>query len=314
MQFSSNFGFDFDPTDGVNPNTFDFIGVAIHEIGHALGFVSGVDYYDAYGRPNGPGRTQANFNFNTTSWFSALDMFRYSTDVNNIAPGTGPVLDLSVTRAATIAAGGNPYFSIDGGLTQLFGDSRFATGYYNGDGDQASHWKDAPGCSGQIGIMDPTFCYQQTGEVSALDIAAFDAMGWNVSFDVIANSGYKRTSSQNLQPVLRGSGADELGDDDLGLRLRRRRHASSPAGSGHRAAGLNVKEGPGRIAWPGPSFFRSGKISVGERAHIGAVGIGDAEPVAVDRPPHLQGARRRHDAVGLVRGMDRILLRQPAMR
>jgi hypothetical protein len=55
ITFSSNFAFDFNPTNGVDANTFDFIGVAIHEIGHALGFVSGVDFFDYYGLPNGPG-------------------------------------------------------------------------------------------------------------------------------------------------------------------------------------------------------------------------------------------------------------------
>jgi hypothetical protein len=118
------------------------------------------------------------FNFNQTSIFSALDMFRYSNDPANLVPGTNPVLDLSV--------GGTKYFSIDGGLTQFNGNSLFATGTYNGDGDQASHWKDASGasaCGPQIGIMDPTFCYQQRGEVTALDLAAFDAIGYNLAAD-----------------------------------------------------------------------------------------------------------------------------------
>ena len=179
VQFSSNFAFDFDPTNGLDPNTFDFIGVAIHEIGHALGFVSGVDLLDYFGGPNGPGKAAGNtFNFNQTSIFSALDMFRYSTDPTNLVPGTNPVLDLSV--------GGTKYFSIDGGLTQFNGNSLFATGTYNGDGDQASHWKDASGanaCGPQIGIMDPTFCYAQRGEVTALDLAAFDAIGYNIAVD-----------------------------------------------------------------------------------------------------------------------------------
>jgi hypothetical protein len=177
VEFSSNFGFDFDPTNGVDPNTFDFIGVAIHEIGHALGFVSGVDFLDYFGRPNGPGRAAGvAYNFDQTSVYSALDMFRYSTDPTNVAPGTNPVLDLAVGSAA--------YFSVDGGLTQFNGNSLFATGTYNGDGDQASHWKDASGanaCGPQIGIMDPTFCYQQIGEITALDLAAFDAIGYNIA-------------------------------------------------------------------------------------------------------------------------------------
>jgi hypothetical protein len=179
VTFSSNFGFDFDPTDGITTNTFDFIGVAIHEIGHALGFVSGVDFLDVYGI-NGAGKSpnagSLKYSLNDTSIYSALDMFRYSKDPTDILLGKDTSLDLSV--------GGEKYFSIDGGKTALFGNT-FSTGRYNGDGQQASHWKDAAGCAIGNGIMDPTFCFGQTGYVTGLDLAAYDAMGYNLSANAL---------------------------------------------------------------------------------------------------------------------------------
>ncbi len=167
VTFSSAFAFDYDPYDGITAGTMDFLGVAIHEIGHALGFVSGVDLFDVYSYGAGPGRGLLGYDLNDTSIFSALDMFRYS------APGT---LDFHT--------GGTKYFSIDGGASALFGNT-MSTGRYNGDGKQASHFKDTVGCTGQLGIMDPTFCYGQMGEVTGLDMAAFDAMGWNLSVNAM---------------------------------------------------------------------------------------------------------------------------------
>lgn len=186
VTFSSNFDFDFNPTDGISTNTFDFIGVAIHEIGHALGFVSGVDLLDVYGLGKGPGAGALGYSLNDTSIYSALDMFRYSTDPTNILLGADSSLDLSV--------GGTKYFSVDGGKTALFGNT-FSTGRYNGDGQQASHWKDTAGCVVGNGIMDPTFCFGQTGKVTGLDLAAYDAMGWNLSVDALT---YGTTSTATI--------------------------------------------------------------------------------------------------------------------
>lgn len=39
----SNFSWDFSALDGIVAGAFDFAAVAIHEIGHALGFISSVD-------------------------------------------------------------------------------------------------------------------------------------------------------------------------------------------------------------------------------------------------------------------------------
>ena len=40
--------------------------------------------------------------------------------------------------------------------------------------------------------MDPTFCYGQMGEVTGLDLATFDAIGWNLSVDALT---YQNTST-----------------------------------------------------------------------------------------------------------------------
>ncbi|MEG8055071.1 hypothetical protein QP185_20865 [Sphingomonas aerolata] len=86
--------------------------MAIHEIGHALGFVSGVDLLDVYGIGDGPGSGALGYSLNDTSIYSALDMFRYSADPTDILLGSAPSLDLSV--------GGMKYFSINGGNSALF--------------------------------------------------------------------------------------------------------------------------------------------------------------------------------------------------
>jgi hypothetical protein len=201
LAFSNTFKFDFDPRDGVASDSLDFLTVAIHEMGHALGFFSGIEYIDYYGAPNGPRRGELNGSNNDYSTYNALDMFRYSNDPRDVVPGDAPVLDLSVGTAS--------YFSIDGGRTALF-DNQFATGAFNGDGDSPSHWKHNGPCN-DLGIMDPIVCYGQAGTVSALDLAAMDAIGWNIAFDVLDNPKYRRTMADIYSDaVSRGAVTDQL--------------------------------------------------------------------------------------------------------
>jgi hypothetical protein len=206
MTFSSTFGFDFNPTDGIATGKYDFTAVAVHEIGHALGFVSGADTFDLVGG-KGPYTSLFNAgafgssNIDDFSIGSTLDLFRYG---NN--PGGAPQLNWAANKTT--------YFSIDG--THVFNlpdDNQaaafFSTGAYNGDGQQASHWKDnlavldeSGVCfqsSRSVGIMDPTIAACSAGSVTQNDLAAFDAMGWNLNQNILANPTYKINTTQIYQ-------------------------------------------------------------------------------------------------------------------
>jgi PEP-CTERM motif len=168
VTFSSNFAFDFDPTNGITAGEFDFIGIAIHEIGHALGFRSGVDVYDV--------NTGFTGNLNNFAIQSIWDLFRYSQE--SAALGVNDW-----------AIGGNPYFSIDGGQTIYNGNAFLSTGSRNGNGRQASHWLDSPPSPTVLGLLDPTAARGQQLVFDTLDLAAFDATGWNVRYDVLKYKG-----------------------------------------------------------------------------------------------------------------------------
>ncbi len=84
---TSGVKWDYDPSNGITAGNYDFYGVALHEIAHALGRIA------ILGSPAGQ--------------YSAMDLFRYSgVDAN----GNG-VHSLKQTTPA--------YFSIDGGKTNL---------------------------------------------------------------------------------------------------------------------------------------------------------------------------------------------------
>ncbi|MDR7332871.1 NF038122 family metalloprotease [Roseateles asaccharophilus] len=144
----------------------DFITVAEHEIGHALGFVSGVDFIDnCAGAANPCGLETAANRFENQTIFYSLDLFRYS------AAG---VLDLRV--------GGSPYFSVDGGATNIAG---FSTGQEHGDGWQASHFVNSG-----LTLMKPTVSFGQSYDAFPQDLTAFDAIGWDLAAPVPEPASY----------------------------------------------------------------------------------------------------------------------------
>lgn len=197
LDMNSTKAWDFDPTDGIDPGTFDFVGVAAHEMGHVLGFSSGVDVV-AQSIQNGTPLDDA-------SVLRSLDLFRFSAVSigDEMLPGfacplCGPgVLDLSV--------GGAPYFSVDGGLTNL---GLLSTGpaAQGGDGFMAGHWKDDDFLGDvSLGVMNAASAGGETLlPLSELDLKAFDAIGWDRA-DTVGLGRARADRSARFRPGVPGA-------------------------------------------------------------------------------------------------------------
>lgn len=153
--FNSTFRFDFDPSDGIQPGTFDFDAIAVHEIGHVLGFLSNTGVREL--SPSEP--------LSLTLW----DLFRFRP---------GVTLQTFTTAARILSSGGQQNYFAGGPELGLSTGRPNRTG---GDMQQASHWK-ADELTGQyIGVMDPTVAPGQRLTITANDLMALDSFGYQLA-------------------------------------------------------------------------------------------------------------------------------------
>jgi hypothetical protein len=153
--FNSAFQFDFNPDDGITAGKTDFDAVAVHEMGHVLGFVSGVGTREL--------SPTASISPNT------LDLFRFRS---------GATLDTFATAQRILSSGGEHKFFANRPELGLSTGRPDGTG---GDSRQASHWKDDSLSGTYIGIMDPNIGSGTRGTLTVNDITAFDTFGYTLS-------------------------------------------------------------------------------------------------------------------------------------
>lgn len=151
MTFSTNFAFDYDPSNGITAGSYSFRDVVIHEAGHAMGFTSGGDF-----RVND---------------MEVLDLFRFQrTDgVGDYNPDTTAEFGVRARRVAWNAPNDDHNSDL------------ISVEYRMSDGSphQMSHFREQ---AANIGLMDPSIAAGQTffpAYYSTADVAMFDVIGYD---------------------------------------------------------------------------------------------------------------------------------------
>jgi hypothetical protein len=157
--FNSAILFDFNRTDGIDSDRFDFEAIAIHEIGHALGFTS---------------RSGASGSQPITP--SMWDLYRFRS-------GTTSATFTTAQRIMTIGGPttNSQYFFVPG-QTQLGLSDGGPSGSTdnNADGNQSSHWRQrSKNGNVLIGIMDPRIPPGTRRDIMPADTNALNIFGYN---------------------------------------------------------------------------------------------------------------------------------------
>ncbi|RMF28185.1 MAG: hypothetical protein D6756_00615 [Cyanobacteria bacterium J083] len=210
-----SWSYNFDRQQENDHHSLDFLSTAMHEIGHALGFVSGVDSAKVKDQD-----ATLKENLERIVKTTSLDLYRYSKNSKK-----RQVLDLGV--------GHQSYFSLDGGETIIGNFARGKQENLQGvDGFQASHWKYDN--NNPLGIMTPALKKGETLEITDLDLRAFDVIGWDRSvfnpidynqmmqagktslaqrFDSNADASLIDNYLNNIDPIVAVNAANSLSED-----------------------------------------------------------------------------------------------------
>jgi hypothetical protein len=183
--------YDYLRNSSASSNSLDYLTVAVHEIGHSLGFVSGVDnpgWLNIVER----GQNGEKIDKKEVDYTTPLDLFRYTSASALYEGKLGEgIPDLSFGR--------DPYFSLDRGLTDVAAFSTGTATNLGGEGKQASHWKSEDGA---IGIMDALLEAGQRRDLSDADLMVMDVIGWNLKNDNKSLSTLNLEAKQRLATKL----------------------------------------------------------------------------------------------------------------
>lgn len=187
--FNSAFAFDLDPSNGINATQMDFEAVTVHELGHALGFGSSVGLQEL--QPE-------------------LDLLPTPFDFFRFRPGVSMATFRTAQRV--LSSGGDHVFYAGSPALRLSTGRPDGT---EGDGQQASHWKDDELTGVYIGLMDPNIAFGMRGQLTQNDLDAFNMMGYDiVSSSSCSESEPNQTSTQASQLSLPGSCGGNVDDRD----------------------------------------------------------------------------------------------------
>lgn len=157
IKFSTRIDFDFDISDGIDSQKTVFLFVVLHEMIHLLGFISSLDELD-YG--------------STVFRPTLLDIYRFEKKDD---------IDFAEDYRMGTPKNSNQVFYIDAfDRLNISNFPRLSTGYFLGDGNQASHWADNEIYNLRYGIMDPTLGRGEAIHISMYDIRALKSIGYKV--------------------------------------------------------------------------------------------------------------------------------------